>query len=197
METAVLGVSLRDQIRNEEIRRRTKVTDISQREAEVAIGGAHSSENRLTLGFQLPRCWSGNPAPINAALVDPQPGGQTTSSESRGAAGYKRLRIVEFGSPYKRHMSTKDEVFVGTLLKARERQCSLFEIHTDKCMAIGVANIREPLNARVQGVGRPRTGKHSIGRPLTRWIDHKASRSEPLDVNRSRRCNLKFSTCFG
>ncbi|CAH2267856.1 jg12933 [Pararge aegeria aegeria] len=30
METALLGVSLRDQIRNEEIRRRTRVTDIAQ-----------------------------------------------------------------------------------------------------------------------------------------------------------------------
>ncbi|CAH2245134.1 jg2388 [Pararge aegeria aegeria] len=31
MERAMLGVSLREQIRNEEIRRRTRVTDISQR----------------------------------------------------------------------------------------------------------------------------------------------------------------------
>ncbi|CAH2263633.1 jg10924 [Pararge aegeria aegeria] len=54
MERAMLGVPLRDQIRNEEIRRRTKVTDIGKRvsKAEVAIGGAHSSENRWTLEFQ-------------------------------------------------------------------------------------------------------------------------------------------------
>ena len=35
MERAMLGVSLRDRIRNEEIRRRTKITDIAQRVAEL------------------------------------------------------------------------------------------------------------------------------------------------------------------
>ncbi|XP_052737833.1 putative uncharacterized transposon-derived protein F52C9.6 isoform X1 [Bicyclus anynana] len=35
MERAMLGVSLRDRIRNEEIRRRTKVTDIAQRVAKL------------------------------------------------------------------------------------------------------------------------------------------------------------------
>ncbi|CAH2215914.1 jg18210 [Pararge aegeria aegeria] len=54
----------------------------------------------------VPKCCSGNPAPVNAALVDLQPGGQTTSSELRGAAGYKRPRIVEFGTSYKGPMSS-------------------------------------------------------------------------------------------
>ncbi|CAH2209453.1 jg75 [Pararge aegeria aegeria] len=35
MERAMLGVSLRDQIRNEGIRRRTRVTDIAQRVAKL------------------------------------------------------------------------------------------------------------------------------------------------------------------
>ncbi|CAH2269230.1 jg1750 [Pararge aegeria aegeria] len=35
MDRAMLGVSLRDQIRNEEIRRRTRVTDIAQRVAKL------------------------------------------------------------------------------------------------------------------------------------------------------------------
>ncbi|CAH2232147.1 jg20822 [Pararge aegeria aegeria] len=35
MERAILGVSLRDQIRNEEIRRRTRVTDIAPRVAKL------------------------------------------------------------------------------------------------------------------------------------------------------------------
>ncbi|CAH2242029.1 jg21878 [Pararge aegeria aegeria] len=40
--------------------------------AEVEIGGAHSSENRWTLGWTLvgPRCWDGNPAQVNAVLTD-------------------------------------------------------------------------------------------------------------------------------
>ncbi|CAH2217212.1 jg4069 [Pararge aegeria aegeria] len=53
MEIVMPGVSLRHQIRNEEVRRRTRVTDISSesREAEVAMGEAHSTENRWTLGW--------------------------------------------------------------------------------------------------------------------------------------------------
>ncbi|CAH2241390.1 jg15588 [Pararge aegeria aegeria] len=40
MERAILGVSLRDRIQNDEIRRRTKVTDIAQKDkqVEVAVG---------------------------------------------------------------------------------------------------------------------------------------------------------------
>ncbi|CAH2240093.1 jg6347 [Pararge aegeria aegeria] len=54
MERAMLGVSLRDRIRNVEIRRRTRVTDSStSREAEVAMGRAHSSEKGWTLGSKV------------------------------------------------------------------------------------------------------------------------------------------------
>ncbi|CAH2226688.1 jg27647 [Pararge aegeria aegeria] len=51
MERAMLGVSLHNQIRNEEIHNRTKVNDIAQRVAKLK-GGAHSSENRWMVGFQ-------------------------------------------------------------------------------------------------------------------------------------------------
>ncbi|CAH2237836.1 jg4412 [Pararge aegeria aegeria] len=44
----MLGVSLHDQIRNEEIRK-TRVS----REAEEALSGAHNSENQWTLGSQV------------------------------------------------------------------------------------------------------------------------------------------------
>ncbi|CAH2238163.1 jg22091 [Pararge aegeria aegeria] len=39
MERAMLGVSLSDQIRNEEIRRRTRVTDIAQQVAKLKWAG--------------------------------------------------------------------------------------------------------------------------------------------------------------
>ncbi|CAH2218242.1 jg9833 [Pararge aegeria aegeria] len=45
-------------------------------------------------------------AQVNAALVGPQRGGQTTSNESLGAAGNKRPRTVDFRTPYKRPMSS-------------------------------------------------------------------------------------------
>ncbi|CAH2267585.1 jg11874 [Pararge aegeria aegeria] len=77
--------------------------DIAQRVAKLKWQWAGHIE---PIAVGVPRCWSGNPAPVNAALVDSQPGGQTTSNESRGAAGYERPRIVKFGTAYKRPMSS-------------------------------------------------------------------------------------------
>ncbi|CAH2269130.1 jg27385 [Pararge aegeria aegeria] len=113
MERAMLGVSLRDQIRNEEIRRRISVTDIAQRVAKLKWKWAHISENRWTLGFQgvgmanPHRCWNGDPAQVNAALFGPQRGGQTTSNEALEAAGNKRPRTVDFETLYERPMSNR------------------------------------------------------------------------------------------
>ncbi|CAH2259291.1 jg10036 [Pararge aegeria aegeria] len=105
MERAMLGISLRDQIRNEEIRRRTRVNDIAQRVAKLKWKWAGHIARR-TDGRGVPRCWNGDPAQVNAVLVGPQRGGQTTSNESLGAAGNKRPRTVDFGTLYKRPMSS-------------------------------------------------------------------------------------------
>ncbi|CAH2208667.1 jg320 [Pararge aegeria aegeria] len=92
----IIDGSLRDQIRNEEIRRKTRVTDVAQRVAKLKW--QWRTDGRW--GFKLE--W--NPAPVSAALVNPQLGGQTTSNESRGAIGYKRPKIVDFGTSYKTPM---------------------------------------------------------------------------------------------
>ncbi|CAH2207644.1 jg27203, partial [Pararge aegeria aegeria] len=54
----------------------------------------------------VPRCWDGSPELVSAALVDPQRGGQTTLSASQVAAESKRHKTVQFGTPYKRPMSS-------------------------------------------------------------------------------------------
>ncbi|CAH2240458.1 jg7150 [Pararge aegeria aegeria] len=54
----------------------------------------------------VPRCWNGSPELVRAALVGPQRGGQTTLSASQVAAGSKRLRTVELGTPYKRRLAS-------------------------------------------------------------------------------------------
>ncbi|CAH2242079.1 jg6611 [Pararge aegeria aegeria] len=64
MERAMIGV-LRDEIRKEEMRRRSRVIDIAQGVA-MAMGGVHSSDNRWILGFRM--CLKGGPVSINAAL---------------------------------------------------------------------------------------------------------------------------------
>ncbi|CAH2235396.1 jg5964 [Pararge aegeria aegeria] len=116
MERAMLGVSLRDQIRNEEIRRRTSVTDIVQRVVKLKwqVSGhiARRTDGR----------WS-------SMVLERQPrtgkrsvgrrthtGEQTTSNESRGAAGDKQPRIAEFGTSYKRTMSSCGRQSVGVMI---------------------------------------------------------------------------------
>ncbi|CAH2235689.1 jg18058 [Pararge aegeria aegeria] len=60
--------------------------------AEVAMGRAQSSEDRLSLG-------GGNGGGTKR-------GGHTISGESLGAAGGNRPRTVDCGAPYKRPMSS-------------------------------------------------------------------------------------------
>ncbi|CAH2231303.1 jg20617 [Pararge aegeria aegeria] len=62
-----------------------------------------------------------NPAPwnlaqVNAALVGPKRGGQTTSNESLGAAESKRPRNMNFGTPYKRPMSSSGRLSVDVMM---------------------------------------------------------------------------------
>ncbi|CAH2230105.1 jg19581 [Pararge aegeria aegeria] len=56
------------------------------REAEVAMGGAHSSEKGWTgLPFQhvdVPRCWNGSPALASAEFVDPNEKPRSTLPKS-------------------------------------------------------------------------------------------------------------------
>ncbi|CAH2235721.1 jg1537 [Pararge aegeria aegeria] len=53
MERAMLGVSLRDQIRNEEIRRKTRVTDIAQRVAKLKWQWAGHIARRTSIRDEL------------------------------------------------------------------------------------------------------------------------------------------------
>ncbi|CAH2241351.1 jg15551 [Pararge aegeria aegeria] len=82
------------------------------------------------MDFGVPRCWNDSPELVSAALVDPQRGGQTTLSVSQVAAGSKRLRTVELGSPYKRPMSSSGRLSVDMMMmmmmfiSATEKECS-------------------------------------------------------------------------
>ncbi|CAH2230401.1 jg1904 [Pararge aegeria aegeria] len=65
----MLGVSLRDQIRNEEIRSRAKVTDIAQQVAKLKWKWAGHIGLGELIHVGVPRCWNSNRALVNAALV--------------------------------------------------------------------------------------------------------------------------------
>ncbi|CAH2218690.1 jg4988 [Pararge aegeria aegeria] len=53
---------------------------------------------------------------VIAVLVDPQRGGQTTLSASQVAAGSKRHRTVEFGTPDKIPMSSSGRLSVNIMV---------------------------------------------------------------------------------
>ncbi|CAH2232600.1 jg10161 [Pararge aegeria aegeria] len=114
MVRAMLGVSLRT-IRNVEIRRRTRVTDIAQRVAKIKWQWAgHILRRRGDVG--VPKCWNGSSALVNAVMVDPRRGGRTTLGASQVAAGFKRHQTVEFGTPYKRPMSSSGRLSVDMMM---------------------------------------------------------------------------------
>ncbi|CAH2208746.1 jg17694 [Pararge aegeria aegeria] len=64
----------------------------------------------------VPRCWNGSPALVSAALVDPRRGGRTTLGASQVAAGFKRHKTVEFGTPYKRPMPSSGRLSVDMMM---------------------------------------------------------------------------------
>ncbi|CAH2233199.1 jg2736 [Pararge aegeria aegeria] len=90
MERAMLRVCLRDQIRNEEIHRRTRVTDIAQRVSKL---------KRQCAG---PKVLEWQPR-IGKRSVG-QPPTRWTDDIKRVAD--KRCTQAEFGTPYKRPMSS-------------------------------------------------------------------------------------------
>ncbi|CAH2244621.1 jg3850 [Pararge aegeria aegeria] len=74
-------------------------------------------------------CWNGSPVLVIAALVDPRRGGRTTLGASQVAAGSKRHKTVEFGTPYKRPMSSSGRlsvdlmVMMSVMMRVRVRVC--------------------------------------------------------------------------
>ncbi|CAH2233983.1 jg7863 [Pararge aegeria aegeria] len=64
----------------------------------------------------VPTCWNGSPELVSAALVHPQRGGQTTLRASQVAAGSKRHRTLEFGTPFKRPLSSSGRLSVDMMM---------------------------------------------------------------------------------
>ncbi|CAH2215570.1 jg24577 [Pararge aegeria aegeria] len=80
----MFGVSLGDQIRNEEILRRTRVTDLAQRVAKLTWKWSGNIARRTDgrWGSNFPRCWNAvlSPRTGKCNVGRPQRGGQTTSN---------------------------------------------------------------------------------------------------------------------
>ncbi|CAH2236540.1 jg8022 [Pararge aegeria aegeria] len=89
----------------------------------------------------VPRCWNGDPAHVKAALVGPQHGGQTTSNESLGAAGSKRTRTVDFGTLYKRPMSSSGLQSVEVMMMMMMMMNNRVSVHTSYFLGIANVNI--------------------------------------------------------
>ncbi|CAH2229986.1 jg17506 [Pararge aegeria aegeria] len=96
-EKAMLGLSLRDQIRNEEICRRTRVTGIAQRVVKLRWQWVGHIARR-TNGRWDPKLLEWQLRTGKCSVARPQRDGQTTSSEPLEAAGNQQPRPVDFGT---------------------------------------------------------------------------------------------------
>ncbi|CAH2234239.1 jg16687 [Pararge aegeria aegeria] len=85
--------------------RELSLSVVAQRVAKLKWKWAGHIDRR-TMDAGVPRCWNGDPAQLHAAMPGPQRAGQTTSNKSLSAAGNKRPRTVDLGSPYKRPKSS-------------------------------------------------------------------------------------------
>ncbi|CAH2233185.1 jg13117 [Pararge aegeria aegeria] len=85
------------------------------------------------------RRWNGSSALLSTALVDPQRGRQTTLSASQVAAGSKRHKRVEFGTPYIKPMSTSGRLLVD-MMRLNTLRLKLIERATGRvpCMPCDV-----------------------------------------------------------
>ncbi|CAH2229220.1 jg2624 [Pararge aegeria aegeria] len=118
MERAMLGVSLRVQIRNKEIRRRTRVTDIAQRVAKLKWKWAGHIARR-TDGRWGSKVLEWRPRTGKRSIGWPPT--RWTDDIKRVArapseAGNKRPRTVDFGTLYKRPMSSSGLQLVEVMM---------------------------------------------------------------------------------
>ncbi|CAH2208644.1 jg472 [Pararge aegeria aegeria] len=100
MERAMLG-EMRDQIRNEEIRRRTTVTDIAQRVAKLG--------EPMDVGVL--RCWNGDPAPLHLqkATQCPLTKGVGVKPHVPSISPSDRNTTMLFSGKYKHGLSTSPD----------------------------------------------------------------------------------------
>ncbi|CAH2232969.1 jg8286 [Pararge aegeria aegeria] len=112
-QRAMLGVSQRDPIRNEEIRRRTRITDIAKRVAKLKRQWAgHLAQRKDGLWSPKVLEWCTGKRSVSR----PTTRWQSTSNQSLGAAGNKRPRTVDFGTLFKRPMSSSGLQLVEVML---------------------------------------------------------------------------------
>ncbi|CAH2242429.1 jg20431 [Pararge aegeria aegeria] len=112
MERAMLGVSLRDRIRNVEIRRRTKVTDIAQRVAKLKWQWAGHIVRRKD-GRWGPKVLEWQPRTGKRSVGRPP---TRWTDDIKRVAGIGSIRIVELGTPYKRPMSSSGRLSVDVMM---------------------------------------------------------------------------------
>ncbi|CAH2270068.1 jg16528 [Pararge aegeria aegeria] len=79
-----------------------------------AVGSVVSPERKD--GRWGPKVLEWQPRTGERSAGRPQRGGQTTLSASQVAAGSKRLRTVELGTPYKRPMSSSGSLSVDVMM---------------------------------------------------------------------------------
>ncbi|KAI8426600.1 hypothetical protein MSG28_005383 [Choristoneura fumiferana] len=155
MERAMLGVSLRDRIRNDDIRNRTKVTDIARRIAKLKWQWAGHIARR-TDGRWGQKVLEWRPRTGRRAVATVQLVIKITSDDAHAQGSGARSRLIRVVSP-----KTEDPLSISFIVRFLSR--------TKLRLTVDVSRLRRGIGADASRNSAQEALRRAIWRPIARY----------------------------